>query len=71
MEDEQTSKWLYFELILPEGSNTSAKLSLTNKVLCDSNLGQINTVVFLSKSARVSLKTHENQTVVDLPTLER
>lgn len=66
-EDDRASKWLYFELVLPSESKRSGELTLTNKVLCDRNSGQINTVVVITKAARVSLKTHEQLTIVSLP----
>lgn len=69
-EDDQASKWLYFELVLPDDRPSSGEMTLTNKVLCDHNNNQINTVVFLSKTARVSLKTHEHAAVVNLPRIE-
>lgn len=67
MEDEITNKWLYFEIVLPKTQSTSGEMTLTNKVLCNRNSNQINTVVFISKAARVSLKTHEQATSVTLP----
>lgn len=69
-EDDRASKWLYFELVLPSDSKRSGELTLTNKVLCDRNSGQINTVVVITKAARVSLKTHEQLTIVSLPHIE-
>lgn len=69
-EDDRASKWLYFELVLPNDSKRSGELTLTNKVLCDRNSGQINTVVVIAKAARVSLKTHEQLTIVSLPRIE-
>lgn len=67
VEDEIANKWLYFEIILPNAKSTSGELTLTNKVLCDRNNNQINTVVFISKAKRVSLKTHEQSSSVTLP----
>lgn len=66
-EDDQQSKWIYFELILPSEQTFDGELTLTNKVLCDRNNDQFNTVVFLSKAGRVSLKTQASQAVVALP----
>ncbi len=45
-EDDQASKWIYFELVLPPDRAASGEMTLTNKVFCDRNSGQINTVVF-------------------------
>ena len=69
VEDDQQSKWMYFELILPSEQSFSGELQLTNKVLCDRNSDQFNTVVFISNAGRVSLKTHQRAAVVSLPRL--
>ena len=70
-EDDQQNKWIYFELVVPSELTPDSELTLTNRVLCDRNNDQFNTVVFLSKSGRVSLKTHESDAVVALPRLRR
>ena len=69
-ENDQSATWIYFELILPRESKISGETILTNKVLCDLNKGQINTVVLLSKATRVSLKTYEQSSTVTLPACE-
>ncbi len=67
-EDESGSIWLYFELC-PKNRGARGDLLLSNKLLCDHNKDQINTVVFLSKAGRVSFKTHVQSTTVTLPPL--
>lgn len=69
VEDDQQCKWIYFELVLPPEHASSGELTLTNKVLCDRNNDQFNTVVLLSKAGRVSLKTHERSAAISLPRL--